>query len=599
MTPLLLLSPLAYARPLAADWTSLKDGLDAWAALDFESPFGVSAGDATGALFRWESRNFSLDATRMAGASLSKWPAAVMVSGLVANGTLAFDDLASKHLPWWTTDASDSRSRVTLRHLLSFTSGWTADPAFVPKCSTYLDCAEKLYHAAQKGKHHSEPGTTWSYLSIHLQLAGAVAVAASGRDIQSLFAAHLYAPFNMTRTDWSGGAAVPQMATGITTVGADFEHLLTGLLSYSGLPKAVQDGMEVDYSQPPVEPSGDGWFGHYAMGHWWECVGYGTPDERAPLPQSCLDAHIQAGPGAFGYYPLLDRSGGGGDAGPSRPPMWFQIALQEPFGTSGIPEYLRLITKPVADLVIGGHDADAAPRADVLAQGGGLLRRDIDYIASELGDCTCSKKPFAKGEPFKTLTKGLPADKPKKNRRQLAKQGEGVLLREIAEMQKELGTCRCSGRDAARAAAPARPSPADLSQTVILIRHGEKDGGDDLDARGYTRAYCLASKYVGATHLYAYTDKDTRRPVETLTPLAGALGLAVDTSVHRDDVDALAASIAALPSDAVVVVAWEHSVLSDVAAALGVRNPPDYPSDEFDWQWTVRHGQLTQANEKC
>ena len=71
MTPLLLVSPLAYARPLAADWSSadwssLKDGLDAWAALDFESPFGVSAGDASGTLFRWESRNFSLDATRMA-----------------------------------------------------------------------------------------------------------------------------------------------------------------------------------------------------------------------------------------------------------------------------------------------------------------------------------------------------------------------------------------------------------------------------------------------------------------------------------------------------------------------------------------------------
>ena len=96
-----------------------------------------------------------------------------------------------------------------------------------------------------------------------------------------------------------------------------------------------------------------------------------------------------------------------------------------------------------------------------------------------------------------------------------------MLLREIAAMQKELGTCRCSGRDAARAAAAALPSPANLSQTVILIRHGEKDGGDDLDARGYTRAYCLSSRFAAATHLYAYTDKDTRRPVETLTPLAG------------------------------------------------------------------------------
>ena len=122
MSPLLLLSPLTYG--IAADWSSLKDGLDAWAALDLECPFGVSAGDASGTLFRWESRNFSLDATRMAGASLSKWPAAVMVSGLVANGTLSFDDLASKHLPFWTRDQADTRSRVTLRHLLTFTSGY-------------------------------------------------------------------------------------------------------------------------------------------------------------------------------------------------------------------------------------------------------------------------------------------------------------------------------------------------------------------------------------------------------------------------------------------------------------------------------------------
>ena len=42
-----------------------------------------------------------------------------------------------------------------------------------------------------------------------------------------------------------------------------------------------------------------------------------------------------------------------------------------------------------------------------------------------------------------------------------------------------------------------------------------------------------------------------------------------------------------------------YRVQRDGPAALGVRDPPEYPSDEFDWQWTVRHGQLTQANEKC
>lgn len=50
----------------------------------------------------------------------------------------------------------------------------------------------------------------------------------------------------------------------------------------------------------------------------------------------------------FGYYPLLDRSGGGGSAGPVRRPYYFQVALQESLELSGIPEYLRILAKPIA-----------------------------------------------------------------------------------------------------------------------------------------------------------------------------------------------------------------------------------------------------------
>jgi len=426
-------------------WGPLREGLDAWSALDFECPFGVSAGDAKGRTFAWESEGFSLEKTRLQGASLSKWPAAIMISGLVADGILSYDDKASKHLDFWTTSPLDSRSKVTLRHLLSFTSGFTEDPLQLPCFKGYLDCAEKLYKAAKK---HEEPGKTWAYISIHLQLAGAMAVAASGTDIQSLFEKYLYRPFNMTKTDWSPHK-VPQMATGITTTGVDFENLLQRLVAYEALPKAVQTQMEIDYSQPPVRPSGDGWFGHYGMGHWWECLGYGTPNERAPLPQACLDAHIQAGPGAYGFYPLIDRSGGGKRAGPSRPPMWFSVALQEPNPTSGIPEYLRLVAKPVADLIIGGHDPEAAPRAGLLEQGGGLIARDLKYIEGELGSCKCSRMPGVKGEPFKSLSKALPQDEPQVNRREIAGKGVGLLLRDIVAIQKELGHCSCEGRKSA------------------------------------------------------------------------------------------------------------------------------------------------------
>jgi hypothetical protein len=75
------------------------------------------------------------------------------------------------------------------------------------------------------------------------------------------------------------------------------------------LPMTIYAQMETDYSQPPVTPSGDGWFGHYAMGHWWECLGYGTPHlyERFALPAECMDAHIQAGPGKLSVLLSVQR----------------------------------------------------------------------------------------------------------------------------------------------------------------------------------------------------------------------------------------------------------------------------------------------------
>ena len=58
----------------------------------------------------------------------------------------------------------------------------------------------------------------------------------------------------------------PSMAGGITTTGNDFEQMLQRLLTYKVLDKTILDQMETDWSQAPVSPSGDGWFGHYGMG---------------------------------------------------------------------------------------------------------------------------------------------------------------------------------------------------------------------------------------------------------------------------------------------------------------------------------------------
>ena len=450
-------------------WEPLRRGAEAWASLSFDTAFAINVGDASGRLFAWETPGFSMTKTRMQGASLSKWPSAVMIAGLVADGTLGFDDRANRYLPFWSRDPKDPRSRVTLRHLLSFRSGYMKDGSAGPSCSSaqsdFMECAERLYHSLTN---EGEPGTVWSYLSCHLQLAGAMAVAASGLPIDQLYAKYLYEPFNMTSTTWTP-THNPQLATGITTTADDFEQLLHRLLTFRGLPKAVQDEMEIDYSQPPCRPSGDGWFGHYAMGHWWECLGYGTPAhyERDALPADCLAAGIQAGPGMFGYYPLLDRSrgvahGGGGShpasvpasamanqtSAPTRPPFYFQIALQEDVALSGIPEYLRLLAKPVADAILAGRDPESIPRAQLLAAGGGLLARDLDDIKAALGACECARAPHDRGEPYRSLGSWeyMGPDVPEITRRELSAQGQGLLLRDLVHVERRLGRCACKGR---------------------------------------------------------------------------------------------------------------------------------------------------------
>ena len=77
----------------------------------------------------------------------------------------------------WSKDPKDTRSEVKLRHLLSFTSGYTEDSRPGRFCTSFSKCAQALYEASTS---YVAPGTRFEYLSCHLQFAGAMAVAASG-----------------------------------------------------------------------------------------------------------------------------------------------------------------------------------------------------------------------------------------------------------------------------------------------------------------------------------------------------------------------------------------------------------------------------------
>jgi hypothetical protein len=132
-----------------------------------------------------------------------------------------------------------------------------------------------------------------------------------------------------------------------------------------------------------------------------------------------------------------------------------QVILQEPDALSGIPEYLRIIAKPVVDIILAGEDPDTYPREKLLAAAAGLVYEDVDYIKQSLGECHCLNNKFKRDEPYSSLEKGTGPPQPAPsghhhhggaNRRDIERNGTGLLLREIVPIVKELGNCTCANR---------------------------------------------------------------------------------------------------------------------------------------------------------
>jgi broad specificity phosphatase PhoE len=154
----------------------------------------------------------------------------------------------------------------------------------------------------------------------------------------------------------------------------------------------------------------------------------------------------------------------------------------------------------------------------------------------------------------------------------------------------------CGARRAAIADQPKPLGPA----VVLIIRHGEKPEGKDpnLAPRGYERADALATvipahfpkpDFLIATKKSAHSD----RPVETITPLAKAMHLEISHEVKDDDFAEVTRSVLTDPKYAgkVVLIAWHHGKIPELAHALGAKDAPDKWDGEevFDRVWQITY----------
>jgi hypothetical protein len=159
------------------------------------------------------------------------------------------------------------------------------------------------------------------------------------------------------------------------------------------------------------------------------------------------------------------------------------------------------------------------------------------------------------------------------------------------------------------AAAGVRPAP----QTIMLIRHAEKpktkkapygvtiSGHHDdksLLVLGWQRAGALVELFDPAvgpirtgllrpTSLFAADPHhESKRPLETITPLAQRMGFSVQTKIKPSDTKGIAKLLAATPG--APLAAWQHQYIPTIAAQLGTvspKPPTKWPGNRFDIVW--------------
>lgn len=215
-------APLRPAVPAnnasAPGWEALRDAIDNF---DLVPDCAISIGDSRGELFRHEKGSTGFE-TEMRIASATKWVSGVAIMSAVDAGLLELDDHAYDHLAYWTRDPDDPRSRVTLRHLLSFVSGMSGSTA----CGAELDFAECVEDMYSRSSANLEPGESVVYNEVHLMYAGAMASAAAGAPMEALFERFVFEPAAMQSTFWSSANGRPLLGSGLTTTPGDYGRFL-------------------------------------------------------------------------------------------------------------------------------------------------------------------------------------------------------------------------------------------------------------------------------------------------------------------------------------------------------------------------------------
>lgn len=294
------------APPPASDAFTEVDNAARAAYTTYNVPMGLAVYDHEGnKVFERMYGNFSAD-QRVAIASSSKLVSGVTLFKLIDAGYLSLDSTTAEVLGW-----SGVKGEITLRHLLSFTSGLQPEhPCTYQPDISLAECVEEIGQRDLLGP----PGSRFDYGSTHLHVAGLMAQRTVGSDWNDIFDEQIRRPLQLApefayyaapRQGMDTRPINPLLAGGMRASMNDYERVLHFVFdkgSWQGSQLLAADIFDTQ----TIEPYPDAVVGtspntvgaRYGLTAWLECA---TPATGCTSISS---------PGAFGFTPWLDRTAG-------------------------------------------------------------------------------------------------------------------------------------------------------------------------------------------------------------------------------------------------------------------------------------------------
>ena len=162
-------------------------------------------------------------------ASCSKWLTAALVMTFVDEGKISLDDKVSKYLPIF---ASYGKSYITISNCLSHLTGITDNQKMLAKIFEHskYESLEDEVNTYPKREIATNPGTSFSYGEVGMNIAGRILEIVSKKKFDVLMKQRIFTPLNMKSSSFTPEDNAISASGGAVSTAADYMNFLTMIL---------------------------------------------------------------------------------------------------------------------------------------------------------------------------------------------------------------------------------------------------------------------------------------------------------------------------------------------------------------------------------